>query len=237
MSKSRTIISGIFWTIIQNFTSILYGVVSVPFLINYFGNEEYGLIGIATSVNVYIQLLDLGMTNSVVKFLSESIEEKNANKTQKLFSFTFSFYTILGLLNTIILIILSLFTDRLFNVTPDQAITLRNLLIVLSANATFSWISVCIDQILFADELISWSRKRMSLLKICQFAILFVTIHLRLSIELYFFCYVFLATLILPISIHKIRNLLPYLKFSYKIDIETVKSVIPYILGIFSGHQ
>ena len=45
MSKSRTIISGIFWTIIQNFTSILYGVVSVPFLINYFGNEEYGLIG------------------------------------------------------------------------------------------------------------------------------------------------------------------------------------------------
>lgn len=234
MGKSRTVISGISWTIIQNLTNILYGIVSVPFLINYFGNEEYGLIGIATSVNVYVQLLDLGMTNSVVKFLSESLEKKESDKTQKLFSFTFSFYTILGLLNTIILIILSLFTDKLFNVTPDQALTLRNLLLVLSANATFSWISVCVDQILYADELISWSRKRMTFLKLFQFVILLATLYMKLSIEAYFFCYVFLATLIMPVSIHKIKKVLPYLKFAYKIDVETVKLILPYIFGIFS---
>lgn len=58
---------------VQNIVNILYGVLSVPFLIGYFGKEEYGLIGLALSVNVYMQLLDMGMTNSNVRFFSEYI--------------------------------------------------------------------------------------------------------------------------------------------------------------------
>lgn len=234
MGKTKVIFSGVAWTIIQNVVSILYGIVSVPFLINYFGKEEYGLIGIAISVNVYIQLLDMGMTNSNVRFFSEFIAKGDKEKTRQLFGLTHLFYLILGILNTIILFGLSFFVDYLFKVTPEQTITLRNLLWILALNATFSWVSVCFDQYLRANNLIDWIKKRMTLLKLLQFLILVVTILFKFSIEVYFFCYVFALTIILPLTIIKVKHISPNLVLTPKYDGEMLKTVLPYAFSIFS---
>lgn len=234
MNKAKVIVSGVAWTIINNVVSILYGIVSVPFLINYFGKEEYGLIGLALSVNVYIQLLDMGMTNSNVRFFSEYIAKEDKDRIQKLFSLTYLFYTIVGLLNSIILFGLSFCVETLFKVTVEQAIILRNLLWVLALNATFSWISVCFDQLLRANELIDWIKKRLSFLKIMQFVILWLTIVLNLSIELYFFGYIFVATFILPWTILKTRKVMPVLKLRLGFDKNLFLTVYPYALSILS---
>lgn len=234
MSKGKNIFSGIAWTIIQNIINILYGLVSVPYLINYFGKDEYGLIGIALSVNVYVQLLDMGMTNSVVRFYSEYLEKKDNEKVQKLFSFTHLFYIVVGFINSLVLFIVSFYVDSLFNVTLEQGDILRNLLLILALNATFSWLSTCYDQLLFANEMISWTKKRMSFLKLLQFAILLGVIATKSSIEVYFFCYIFLSTFILPLSIRKIKVLLPNLHFDFKFDKKIVLSVFPYIISVFS---
>lgn len=234
MGKTKTIISGIAWTIINNIVSILYGIVSVPFLINYFGKEEYGLIGIALSVNVYVQLLDMGMTNSNIRFFSEFIAKKEEDNVQKLFSLTHSFYFILGILNSVILFGLSFFVEDLFKITSEQGVILTNLFIILALNATFSWISICFDQFIRANELIDWIKKRSSFLKIMQFLILASTIIFKLSIEFYFFGYIFVATLILPITIVKVRKINSTLKLNFSFDSEMFKTVYPYALSIFS---
>lgn len=234
MSKGKSIFSSMVWTIMQNIINILYGLISVPYLINYFGKDEYGLIGIALSVNVYVQLLDMGMTNSVVKFYSEYLETQDKERIQKLFSFTHLFYIIIGIVNSLTLFIVSFYVDSLFQVTNEQGDILRNLLLILALNATFSWLSTCYDQLLLANEMISWTKKRMSFLKLLQFAVLFGVILLKSSIEVYFLCYVFLSTFILPLSVRKIKTLLPDLKFNFKFDKEVVRSVFPYIFSVFS---
>ena len=234
MGNAKTIVSGVAWTVINNIVSIVYGIISVPFLINYFGKEEYGLIGIALSVNVYIQLLDMGMTNSNVRFFSEFIAKKEENNVQRLFSLTHLFYLIVGLLNTVILFGLSFCIDFLFNVTPEQAITLRHLLWILALNATFSWVSACFDQLLTAKELLSWIKQRSAILKLLQFVILVFTILFKLSIEVYFFGYIFILTVILPLTIIKAHKVLPSLKFRTRYDNKMFHSIFPYAFSIFS---
>lgn len=234
MRKSKVILSGIAWTVINNIVSILYGIVSVPFLINYFGKEEYGLIGIALSVNVYIHLLDMGMTNSNVRFFAEFLAKKEKDNIQKLFSLTHLLYLIIGLLNSIILLCLSFYVQDLFKVTPGQAMILKNLIWILAINATFSWISTCFDQFIRANELIDWIKKRSTILKIMQFVILLATILFKLTIEFYFFGYVFLSTIILPLTVLKTKKITPYLKLNFGFDKIIFKTIFPYALSIFS---
>ena len=234
MGKTKVIASGVVWTVISNVVAILYGIASVPFLLNYFGKEEYGLIGLALSVNVYIQLLDMGMNNSNVRFFSEFIAKNDEDSTQKLFNLTHFFYLIIGALNSIILFGVSFFVSDLFNVSPEQALTLRNLLWVLALNATFSWISVCFDHFLRAHELIDWIKKRQTVLKLLQFVVLVTTIKLSFSIEVYFFAYIFMGTVILPLTIIKARKIAPQLKFGMSFEPAMLKTVLPYSLSIFS---
>lgn len=234
MGKTKVIASGVVWTVISNVVAILYGIASVPFLLNYFGKEEYGLIGLALSVNVYIQLLDMGMNNSNVRFFSEFIAKNDEDSTQKLFNLTHLFYLIIGALNSIILFGVSFFVSDLFNVSPEQALTLRNLLWVLALNATFSWISVCFDQLLRAHELIDWIKKRLTVLKLLQFVVLVTTITLNLSIEVYFFAYIFMGTIILPLTMIKVRKIAPRLKFGMGFETVMLKKVLPYSLSVFS---
>lgn len=234
MGRAKTILSGISWTIIQNVVSVLYGIVSVPFLLNYFGKEQYGLIGLALSVNVYIHLLDMGMTNSNVRFFSEYIANGDKEKEQALFSLSHLLYLCLGLLNSLILFGISLFVDNLFKVTPDQAVTLRNLLWILAINATFSWVSAVFDQYLCSKELIAWIKKRTTFLKILQFVFLVITILFKLSIEVYFIFYIYLTTAILPLSIIKIKKVSPDIHLSVKFDKDVFGIIFPYALSVFS---
>lgn len=234
MKKSKTIITGVVWTIIQNIVSILYGIVSVPFLINYFGKEEYGLIGLAISINVYVQLLDMGMTNSNIKFFSEFIEKKENRKVQSLFSLSTFLYVLIGIINTIVLFGFSFFTESFFKVDPDQAIVLRNLLWILALNATFSWISTCFDEFIRANELVSWIKLRITLLKCLQFVVLLSTMIFHFSIELYFLLFTFTSTMILPWSMVKAKEIMPSLKVKPAFNKEIFKQVFAYAVGVFS---
>ena len=226
--------SGMAWTTIQSIVNILYGFIAVPFLINFYGKEEYGLIGLAMSINAYVTLLDMGMTNSNVRFFSEYIATGDKARVQRLFGLTHLFYLFLGVLNTVILFVASLFVDVFFKVTPEQAITLRNLLWILALNATFSWVSVCFDQFLRAHELIDWIKRRATLLKLLLFAVLACSILLKWPIEWYFFCFTFMGTIILPLTLIKARRVDPDLKFNYRFDKEMFHTIIPYALSIFS---
>lgn len=234
MGKAKTIFSGMAWTTIQNIVNIIYGFIAIPILINFYGKEQYGLIGLAISVNAYMTLLDMGMTNSNVRFFSEFLAKGDKSKVQRLFGLTHLIYLVLGLLNSVVLIIASLFVDSFFNVTPEQAVTLRNLLWILALNATFSWISICYDQFLRAYELIDWIKKRSTFLKLMLFGVLICAVTFKWPIEWYFVGFTFMGTIILPLTIVKARRLSPDLKFNFSFDKELFLIILPYTLSLFS---
>ena len=58
MSTINKIADGVIWTVACKFLSAAYAFVAVPILIGLYGKADYGLIGLALSINIYMTLLD-----------------------------------------------------------------------------------------------------------------------------------------------------------------------------------
>lgn len=234
MNGSKRIFSGVFWSLILNIINALYGFVAVPVLIKYFGKSEYGLIGIAMSVNVYMQLMDMGFNNTNVRFFSVWLSEKKLHHVQKLFSTSLAFYGTIGAINSILLIIVALCTSYIFNITPEQADILRHLFLILSISAFVNWYTSCFEQIIKGTENVAWIQKINIMPKLLLIIVLFSTVYLKLDIKSYYALTVFSAFSVIPIQIAKIKKLLPFVSFKPAYNIDILKEIFPYCMNIFS---
>ena len=234
MGSSKKIAQGVAWTTIVNIVNGVYGFVSVPILIAYFGKSDYGLIGLAMSVNVYLRLMDLGFNATNIRFFSNWLAKQDYHNVKRLFQTSLSFYGCLGLLNALILLVISLFSDRIFNVSPEQDIIIKHLFYILAISAFISWYTSCFDQLVKAHEYVGWTQKMTLLPKAVQIVILVLTVTVGFTIEWYYALTAFSMFLIIPFMIWKIRALCPYISFRPSFDNKIFKEVLPYSLNIFS---
>lgn len=222
------------WSVILNVVNAVYGFISVPLLLNYFGKGEYGLINLALSVNVYVQLMDMGLNSTNVRFFSNWLAKGEKDKVKSGFGVSLLFYSIIGILNAIILLLVAIFSNNIFNLSPNQDIVLKHLFYILSASAIISWYSSSFDQLISATENIAWIKKRSFLPKSIQIIALVLTLVLKLNIETYFLLTTFGLFAIIPLSVKKIKQLLPYISFKPKWNGPAFKEILPYSINIFS---
>lgn len=234
MGSSQKVVSGVLWSTICNIVNAIYGFIAVPILINYFGKAEYGLIGLAMSVNVYMQLMDMGFNSTNVRFYSTWLAKGENDRLNKGFQTSLSFYGIVGLVNALVLIIVGLFCENIFNVTPEQGVILKHLFIILAVSAFCQWFSSCFDQLIKATENIAWIQKRTLFTKGLMIGVLAVTVFGKLSIEWYYTLTCLAALTIVPLSVRKIRNEMTFISFLPKWDTPSFKEMLPYCLNIFS---
>lgn len=234
MGSAKKVASGVIWSLIVNLVNAIYGFISVPILIHYFGKGEYGIIGLAMSINVYMQLMDMGFNSTNVRFFSAWLAKNDYIKTRKLFQTSLAFYGVIGIINGLVLLIVSFFSEPLFHLTGDQDAILKNLFYILAVSAIISWYSSCFDQLIKATENVAWIQRRTLLPKLLQVAILFITVYGHLTIEWYFFLTTFALFAILPLSVGKIRKEVSNISFIPKFDKATFKEILPYCLNIFS---
>ena len=234
MGSSKSIAKGVAWTTIVNIVNGVYGFISVPILIAYFGKSDYGLIGLAMSVNVYLRLMDLGFSSTNVRYFSNWLAKKDYANVNGLFRTSLSFYGTLGILNAIILLAVSVFSDNIFNVSPEQDVVIKHLFYILAISAFISWYTSCFDQLVKANELVGWTQKMTLLPKCVQIVILILTVSIGFSIEWYYTLTAFSMFLILPFMVRKIKELCPYISFTPSFDKKIFKEVLPYSLNIFS---
>lgn len=234
MGSSKKLASGIAWTTLYNVVNALYGFVSVPILIEHFGKNQYGLIGLALSINVYMQLMDLGFNSTNIRFFSVWLSNGQHDRLKRAFSSSLAFYGVIGVINGLILLIINLFSKYIFDVTPEQNQILSNLLIILIISAIVNWYSSCFDQLIKSTENVAWVQKRSLIPKGLQILLLFIVIWCDISLVAYFALTTFSFLLILPISVKKIKELLPFISFIPKWDKDVMKEMLPYCFGIFS---
>lgn len=234
MGSSKKIANGVLWTYVLNVVNAIYGFIAVPILIKYFGKAEYGLIGLAMSVNVYLQLMDMGFNSTNVRFFSTWLSGGKKEKVLMAFQTSLFFYGAIGLINALILLILSFFTDSIFNVTSEQSDVLKILMYILAFSAFCNWFSSCFDQLIKATENIAWIQRRQLIPKVFQIIVLIATVYIGFSIEIYFLLTTIATFLIVPLSIKKIRMELPYVSFLPKLDKNVFMEMLPYSLNIFS---
>lgn len=234
MGSTQKIVSGVVWSTIVNIVNAVYGFIAVPILINHFGKAEYGLIGLAMSVNVYMNLMDMGVNSTNVRFYSAWLAEKKYDRLMKGFQTSLSFYGVIGLLNALIMLIVALFASNIFNVTQEQNVVLQHLMYILAATAFCHWFSSCFDQLIKATENIAWLQKITLSTKVLMIIVLAATVIFNLSIELYFALTMLAQLAIIPMSISKIKQLTPFLSFIPKWDSSSFKEMLPYCMNIFS---
>lgn len=234
MGSEQKIVKGVIWSTLTNIVNAIYGFISVPILINYFGKAEYGLIGLAMSVNVYMNLMDMGFNSTNVRFFSNWLAQKNYDRLLKGFQTSLSFYGIIGIINVIVLLIIAFFSESIFNVTQQQDTILKNLFYILALSAFCQWFSSCFDQLIKATENVAWIQKRTLFAKVLMVIVLFATIWMHLSIELYYFLTCMAALSIVPMSISKINKEVPFIRFYPKWDKQAFKEMLPYCINIFS---
>ena len=234
MGSGKKIVKGVVWTTIYNIVNAVYGFISVPILIGYFGKAEYGLIGLAMSVNVYMRLMDMGADATNVRFFSYWMAKDDRESLRRGFSTSLSFYTIVGLLNALILLSVALFSDSIFNVSPEQCIILRQLFYVLMISAVVNWFSSCLNQLVRATENVAWLQMIQLVPKIAQIVILVLTVCLKFGIVTYFLLTSLAIVLLIPLLVFKIKKEVPDVSFVPKMYVPVLKELLPYCLNIFS---
>ncbi len=234
MGSSSKIFSGVVWSTVVNVVNAVYGFIAVPILISHFGKAEYGLIGLAMSVNVYLNLMDMGLNSTNVRFFSAWLAQKNHPRLLKGFQTSLYFYGIVGLTNAAVLLAVAAFSGQIFNVTAEQDAILKHLFYILAVSAFCQWFSSCFDQLIKATENVAWIQKRTLVTKVLMIAVLAATVLLNFSIEAYY-ALTCLATLaIVPMSVGKIRKETPFINFLPKWDKDSFKEMLPYCMNIFS---
>lgn len=234
MGSSKKIISGVIWSTIVNVVNAVYGFIAVPILINHFGKAEYGLIGLAMSVNVYMNLMDMGFNSTNVRFFSTWLAQNKHEQLLKGFQTSLSFYSVIGLINAVVLLVVAYFSNEIFNVTPFQDVILKHLFYILAVSAFCQWFSSCFDQIIKATENVAWIQKRTLVTKILMIIALMATVMLDFSIELYFILTCLAQLAIVPMSIGMIKKQIPYISFFPKWDKQAFREMLPYCMNIFS---
>ena len=234
MGSSRKIFSGIVWSVLANVLNATYGFIATPLLIRYFGRSEYGLISLATSINGYMAIMDLGLSSTNVRFFASWIAKGEKKRVKKLMQTCTAFYGIIGLINAIILLSLTFFSDKIFNVSYEQNSSLIKMLLILALTAIINWYTSCYGQIISATENVAWVQKRNIITKLLMIIVVVITLTVHFSIVQYFFAVSTVGFIILPATIKKIRKEINYISFFPKFDLEVFKEILPYSLGIFS---
>lgn len=234
MSRSKKIFSGFFWSLLINIINAIYGFISVPLLLVYFGKDEYGIIGLATSINVYLKLMDMGLSSGNVKFFSSYIAKNDSKTLIKLFQSSLVLYSLIGVLNFFLIYLISIYSGNIFSLDNSQELILKKLLYILMVTSIGSWISSAFEQYLRANDYIGWHQRIIIIPKIIQVFLLIATLYFEMSIVLFFAIQSLSALIVIPFFILKIKRINPLISFKLAYNHEVFRDVLFYSISIFS---
>lgn len=114
-------------------TELLIGLFMLPFNIAHLGQSTYGLWILVSSVTVYFSMLDIGYGVAQVRFTAQYRAKNDFAALNEIASTMFFVFTGIGLLTYLLAILLAFNLEEFFHLTPVQATTGRNVLLLVSA--------------------------------------------------------------------------------------------------------
>ena len=115
MSNSKQIKIGVILSYVTLFVSNFVSIVYTPFLLRMLGQAEYGLYSLMTAFVAYLNLLDLGIGNAMIVFMSKSLVKDSKTDNAKIIGSFLKIYLFLGFIVLIVGFILYGSIDLLFS--------------------------------------------------------------------------------------------------------------------------
>jgi O-antigen/teichoic acid export membrane protein len=198
-SKSTTkyVAKSFIWSTISKIVSAVIQFISVPLLLSNFGQFDFGLIVLASSINAYMTLLDMGVSTGAVKYFSEWIGTKDYKRLDSVARTSISFYGIVGLINALLLIVIAYWGLSMFSLEHDQIPVMRTMFLILAIFSVINWGSSVFNQLLIANEQMFLVQQVNIVRSLLGFAVVGITLWLNWTITYYFFAYTLANTLVL----------------------------------------
>lgn len=159
--------------------SNIIGLVLTPFIIRSLGNSEFGLYTLIGSFVAYLTLLDLGLNNTIVRYVAKYQVEKDINSEKKFLSTAMWIYCGIALFLVLVGTILYYQLDDLFKVslTVSELERAKTMFLILIFNLAITIPGGAFEAICNAYEYFIFPR----LLKIIKYVMRAICIYAILS--------------------------------------------------------
>lgn len=232
--KSNYYISSFFWGALSKTINAIIKFVTIPLLLAYFGKEHYGILTLVIATNAYMGLMDLGMSTGAVKYFSQWIGEKRMDLLDSVCRTSITFYGIIGCLNAIILLLIGIYGNLLFNLSTNDFELFRKCLFTLSAFTIINWSSFSLSQILTANENMAFIQQTDTVKTILSLLIVIATITFGASLIHYFFLLLLSQTIMILPLCYKVKQQKLLKSFIPQTDWKHFKIILTYSLSIFA---
>ena len=119
-------------------TDAALGVLILPFNVAHLGTAAYGLWVLAASVTAYFSVLDLGYSGAIVKFVAQYRTRRDVRALNEILSTLFIVFVVLSVVMYLAAVVLAVYVDSVFRLTPDQTGIARIVLLVVTVNVAAS---------------------------------------------------------------------------------------------------
>lgn len=151
---NRQIKSGIVLSYLYVFLNIISGIFFTPFLIKSLGQSQYGLYEIVASLASNLSLLNLGMGDSIVKYVAQFRVEKNVKKQGEIVGAIIKILSKISFIGGIFCLVLYFYFDTIYatSLTSDEIIQGKTMFIIVALNLMISLPGGTFGNILCAYE-------------------------------------------------------------------------------------
>lgn len=195
--KNSYFFSAFFWSTLSKVLNAVFGFISVPLLLGFYGKAEYGLLSIATACNGYMHLMDLGMNTGAVKFFAQWEAEGKRGLIYRVARTNITFYFIISLINILGLLALAFWGESFFSVTHDQFSQLRYCFYILALFSIVSWITTAYTQLLTAFKNVTYIMQIQCVQVLFKVALIAFVFLFNLSLIQYFFYLTFIVAIVI----------------------------------------
>lgn len=236
LSKAGLIGRNIKFSALGKGITFLVSFILFPFIVSRLGKEIYGIYRLVFSIIAYVAIMDLGVHSAVTKFVAEFKGKNDTETLNKLISTALSFYTLVGIVSALILVVFSFYFDSIFKVAPASRAIGQKLLLITAGASVLMWPSNTFKGAIQGLQRYDWLAVMGSLVQICYAGLAyFLLTHGFGVIQLMI---AFLASTIVGnflLSIGVYRNLAS-LKITFPcFDKETFWMIFKYGIVLFSA--
>lgn len=171
-------IKGVIFSYALMVFEVLSTLLLTPYILRSLGQAEYGVYSLTLSITAYLLLLDMGVGNAVVRFISKYRAHSDIENQNKFLGISLIYYLIIATLVGILGALMVRFAPLIFSkgLSTSESLLNQKLLIFTTANAAITLGTASFANVLIAYERFTFSR----LCSIFQIIIRMVVIYAAL---------------------------------------------------------